>query len=55
MRAALEAVGAEVEFHALAGADHAWLPAPGMLRFGELALDFFVRYHAAHVERRRSA
>jgi acetyl esterase/lipase len=41
LHAALQAAGAESELVAIQGADHMWQPMPGMLRFGELALEFF--------------
>jgi acetyl esterase/lipase len=43
MHAALQRVGARSELVAIDGADHAWLPSPGLMRFGELVLDFFQR------------
>jgi acetyl esterase/lipase len=41
---ALRTAGAPSELVALEGADHAWLPSPGIERFGQLALDFFQRH-----------
>src|SRR5262245_41378296 len=43
MHAALQAVGAQSELVPIEGADHAWLPGPGLQRFGELTLEFFQR------------
>jgi acetyl esterase/lipase len=40
---ALLAAGARSELVPIEGADHAWLPGPGMPGFGELALAFFQR------------
>jgi acetyl esterase/lipase len=47
MHAALRAAGARSELVAIEGADHAWLPAPGVERFGQLALEFFTRTREA--------
>jgi len=44
LHAALQSVGGYSELVTLAGADHGWQPTPGMMRFGELALDFFQRH-----------
>jgi acetyl esterase/lipase len=44
LHAALQSVGAYSELVTLEGADHGWQPAPGMMRFGELALEFFQRH-----------
>jgi acetyl esterase/lipase len=43
LHAALLAVGARSELVPIEGADHDWLPGPGMARCGELALEFFLR------------
>ena len=41
MHAALRAVGAPSELVRIEGADHAWLPSPGVENFGQLVLSFF--------------
>jgi dipeptidyl aminopeptidase/acylaminoacyl peptidase len=43
LHTALQQAGAESELVTLDGADHTWQPSPGIMRFGELALDFFQR------------